>query len=185
MENDGCKERVCATSTSRRTSRRTRPTGPRRSMLERHGIRAMRSASTSASEPRSRVLEIQVHSDKGYLRSNPIAQVARLAYMISRTGHHQKPHSKSNGRSRRAIGTNFSGLLGVRPARCLLRLGRQQVKYQLPALSRSAVDASSVASLGWWALFRAETAYWPRFLSGLTFGTTTVRRKASQFSGDS
>jgi hypothetical protein len=53
MENDGCKERVCATSMSRRTSRRTRPTGPRRSMLERHGIRAMRSASTSASEPRS------------------------------------------------------------------------------------------------------------------------------------
>jgi hypothetical protein len=133
----------------------------------------------------SRVLEIQVHSDKGYLRLDPIAQVARLAYMISRTGHHQKPHSKSNGRSRRAIGTNFSGLLGVRPARCLIRLGRQQVKYQLPALSRSAVDARSVASLGWWALFRAETAYWPRFLSGLTFGTTTVRRKASQFSGDS
>jgi hypothetical protein len=119
----------------------------------------MRSASTSASEPRShslgqdyrrarpahaapsRVLEIQVHSDKGYLRPDPIAQVARLAYMISRTRHHQKPHSKFNGRSRRAIGTNFSGLLGVRPARCLLRLGHQQVKCQLPALSRSAVDA--------------------------------------------
>jgi hypothetical protein len=31
----------------------TRPTGPRRSMLERHGIRAMRSTSTNASEPTS------------------------------------------------------------------------------------------------------------------------------------
>ena len=88
-------------------------------------------------------------------------------------------------RFKSAVGTNFSGLLGVRPARCLIRLGRQQVKYQLPALSRFAVDARLVASLGWWARFRAETAYWPRFLSGLTFGTTTVRRKASQFSGDS
>src|SRR6516162_552573 len=116
----------------------------------------------------SRVLEIQVGSDKGYLRPDPIAQVARLAYMISRTRHHQKPHSKSNGRSQRAVGTNFGGLLGVRPACCLIRLGRQQVKYQLPALSRFAVDARLVASLGWWARFRAETAYWPRFLSGLT-----------------
>lgn len=45
---------TCATSTSRRTSRRTRPTGPRRSTLARRATRVMRSASASASEPRSR-----------------------------------------------------------------------------------------------------------------------------------
>src|SRR5262245_53474995 len=50
---------------------------------------------------------------------------------------------------------------------------------------RSAVDARFVASGGWWAFFRTETAYCPRFLSGSTFGTTTVRWKASQFSRDS
>jgi hypothetical protein len=50
---------------------------------------------------------------------------------------------------------------------------------------RFAVDTPFVASVAWWALFRTETAYWPRFLSGSTFGTTTVRWKASQFSRDS
>jgi hypothetical protein len=45
---------ICATSTSRHTLRRTRPTGPRRSTLLRRAMPVTRSASRSASAPRSR-----------------------------------------------------------------------------------------------------------------------------------
>src|SRR5262245_12866728 len=78
----------------------------------------------------------------------------------------------------------------VRPARGLenglVRFDRQRVNISFERYYlRSAVDTRFVASGGWWAPFRTETAYWPRFLSGSTFGTTTVRWKASQFSRDS
>src|SRR5215831_3266959 len=71
----------------------------------------------------------------------------------------------------------------------LVRSDRQRVNISferyLFAYLRSAVDTRSVASVGWWAPFRTETAYWPRFLSESTFGTTTVRWKACQSSRDS
>src|SRR5262245_39537019 len=78
----------------------------------------------------------------------------------------------------------------VRPARGLenglVRPGRQRVNISFERYYlRSAVDTRFVASGGWWAPFRTETAYWPRFLSGSMFGTTTVRWKACQFSRDS
>jgi hypothetical protein len=87
------------------------------------------------------------------------------------------------GRDRFSI--HIRGAICAWLGNCLIRPGRQQVEYQLRTLSRSAVDTRFVASPGWWALFRTETAYWPRFRSGLTFGRTTVRWKASQFSRDS
>jgi hypothetical protein len=86
--------------------------------------------------------------------------------------------------------TVASSELGMRPARQLenglVRPGCQRVNISFERYClRSAVDTSFVASGGWWAPFRTETAYWPRFLSGSTFGTTTVRWKACQFSRDS
>jgi hypothetical protein len=87
------------------------------------------------------------------------------------------------GRDRFSI--HIRGAICAWVGNCLIRPGRQQVEYQLRTPSRSAVDTRLVASPGWWALFRTETAYWPRFRSGLTFGRTTVRWKASQFSRDS
>ena len=86
--------------------------------------------------------------------------------------------------------TILVGRRTVRPARGLenglVRFDRQQVNISFERYYlRSAADTRFVASVGWWALFRTETAYWPRLLSGSTFGTTTVRWKASQFSRDS
>src|SRR5262249_15590127 len=79
---------------------------------------------------------------------------------------------------------------GVRPARGLENglvrpCGQRVISASDAIYFRSAVDPRFVAPVGWWATFRTETAYWPRLLSGSTFGTTTVRWKASQFSRDS
>src|SRR5262249_61224481 len=68
----------------------------------------------------------------------------------------------------------------------VVRPGRQRANISFERYYlRSAVDTRFVPSGGWWAFFRTETAYCPRFLSGSTFGPTTVRWKASQFSRDS
>jgi hypothetical protein len=65
-------------------------TPPRRSMHAQRGIRATRSAGRSASEPWSRAIGIQVHTDNGRLRSHPATKAARCPRMTgssdSKTG---------------------------------------------------------------------------------------------------
>jgi hypothetical protein len=78
---------ICATSTSRHTSPRTRPTAAPRSTRARRATPATRSVSRSASKPRSRsaarpadaarrrALAVQIHSDYGSLRPHPATQI--------------------------------------------------------------------------------------------------------------